>query len=141
MDPRTVNRDRNMLPQVGPKFFRDGDAVMFEFVIDSGNVIGPREATRGDQAKHPTAWSAFVEAGGLDPLDRDGQGGIGGSLPVESQEVVPVEAAPEPPAFVVASEDEPEGVRPATEAEIAERFTPADEPAPKRKYTRRKVDA
>lgn len=41
----------------GPRFFRDGDDVMFEFVIDGSNVIGPRKATDADKEKHSRAWA------------------------------------------------------------------------------------
>lgn len=81
MDPRRASTERNMLPQVGASFFRDGDAVMFTFVIDSGNVIGPRPATRADQETHAGAWEAFRKAENLSPLDRDASGDDGGTLP------------------------------------------------------------
>lgn len=96
MDPRRANTERNMLPAVGPKFYREGDAVLFVFVIDPGNVMGPRPATRADQEKHASAWSAFAAAEGVSALDRDATGGDGGSLPQESP-APPVEApAPKP---------------------------------------------
>lgn len=46
----------------GPRFFSEGDQIMFEFAIDGSNKIGPRPATDADKAKHPKAWAAF-EAG------------------------------------------------------------------------------
>lgn len=48
----------------GPRFFTEGDGVMFEFVIDSGNKVGPRPATDADKEKHAAAWAEFngVEA-------------------------------------------------------------------------------
>lgn len=87
MDPRRADTERNILPAVGPKFMRDGDDVLFTFVIDTGNVVGPRPATRADQQKHPGAWSAFCAANGVSALDRDASGAEGGSLPVESAPV------------------------------------------------------
>lgn len=73
-------RDAGAAP--GPKFERnpDGD-VLFTFVIDGSNVLGPRAATAADQAAHPGAWRLFCEAEGVGPLDRDARDGDGGSLP------------------------------------------------------------
>lgn len=113
----TKMTERNMLPKVGASFFRDPDgAVLFQFVLDTSNVIGPRPARRSDQDQHPGPWAAFVAAEGLSSLDRDASGEAGGSLPVES--VVPVEAVAThvPPEFDEAT---------------------LPEPAPKRKYTRK----
>lgn len=59
MDPRRAQTERNAHFTRGPRFFRGPEAVMFEFVIDAGNVIGPRPATKADQAKHPAAWREF----------------------------------------------------------------------------------
>jgi hypothetical protein len=98
MDPRSATTERNMIPAVGPQFFRGEDAsVQFQYVIDSGNVIGPRPATRADQEKHAGAWSAFAAAAGVSGLDRDASGGDGGSLPAEPERpAAPVQAsAPE----------------------------------------------
>lgn len=80
--------ERDIKPAVGPKFFRDGDQVMFQFTIDTANVIGPRPATRGDQEKHAGAWAAFIAAEGVSSLDRDASGEDGGSLPVEVADAV-----------------------------------------------------
>lgn len=96
MDPRRANTERNMLPTVGPAFFVEGDGpVQFQFIIDPGNVVGPRPATRADQQKHPEAWSAFAAASGVSSLDRDAKGGNGGSLPAD----------PTPPATAVEAPD------------------------------------
>jgi hypothetical protein len=62
MDVRRARSERNMLPLVGPSFFRDGEAVLFQFVIDPGNVIGPRPATDADKIKHAAAWAVFGES-------------------------------------------------------------------------------
>lgn len=80
----TVNRDRNLLPNPGATFFREkeGGEVLFRFVIDAGSTIGPRPATRADQERHPEAWAAFSQA---HPLDRDGDGQPGGSLPADPE--------------------------------------------------------
>lgn len=52
--------ERNMLPQRGASFFRDpGGEVLFQFVVDTSNVIGPRPMTKADREKHPAAWDAF----------------------------------------------------------------------------------
>lgn len=84
MDPRTAKTERDMLPAVGAAFWREGETVMFRFVIDPGNVVGPRPATRADQQKHAGAWSAFAAASDVSALDRDASGEDGGSLPQES---------------------------------------------------------
>lgn len=53
--------ERNMLPQRGASFFRDPDGqVLFQFVVDTSNVIGPRKATKADTEKHTEAWSRFA---------------------------------------------------------------------------------
>lgn len=80
-DPRRAETERDLAPKVGPTFFKDGDITMFRFVIDTGNVVGPRPATRADQEKHAEAWSAFAAREDVSPLDRDGSGEEGGSLP------------------------------------------------------------
>jgi hypothetical protein len=84
MDPRRAKTERNMLPTVGAKFYREGKDVLFCFVIDPANVVGPRPATRADQEKHAGAWAAFRAADGVSSLDRDAKDGAGGSLPAES---------------------------------------------------------
>jgi hypothetical protein len=80
--------ERDIKPAVGPTFFRDGAQVMFRFVIDTANVIGPRPATRSDQDKHPGAWAEFCRAEEVSPLDRDASGEDGGSLPVDVVDAV-----------------------------------------------------
>ena len=60
MSEHTTAIERNIMPKVGPRFFREDDAVMFEFVVDPNNIIGPRRALSTDSAKHQQAWSAFV---------------------------------------------------------------------------------
>lgn len=92
MDPRRAKTERNMLPTVGASFYRDGDDVLFVFVIDPGNIMGPRPATRADQQKHAGAWAAFCAADDVSALDRDASGEDGGSLPSESPVVVAVQA-------------------------------------------------
>lgn len=138
MDPRTAKTERNMIPGVGPAFFRGDDGtVCFRFVIDTGNVIGPRPATRADQEKHAAAWSAFAAAEGVSSLDRDASGGDGGSLPAEPESpAAPVEAKPERIVEVVHSSAnaEPKGAEAATELEAA--APPAKKP--RKPYTRRK---
>lgn len=45
----------------GPRFFMENGTIMFEFVIDHGNVIGPRPATQADYDKHKAAVDDFME--------------------------------------------------------------------------------
>lgn len=72
--------ERNMLPQRGASFFRDPDGeVLFQFVVDTSNIIGPRKASKADSEKHSEAWSRFVH--GEQP--REPEPVIGGSLTVE----------------------------------------------------------
>lgn len=75
----SLERDRMAI--AGPKFERVDGEVMFKFVIDGGSVIGPRPASKTDQANHAGAWSEFCAAEGVSHLDRDADGQIGGSLP------------------------------------------------------------
>lgn len=72
--------ERDSLPSIGGAFWREDDVVQFRFVIDPGNVIGPRPATRADQENHAGAWAAFCAAEEVHPLDRDAKDGPGGSL-------------------------------------------------------------
>lgn len=92
--------ERNAMPAPGPRFFRgDDERVMFEFVIDSGNIIGPRPATQVDQDKHVGAWRLFADAvGAAGPLDRNASGAPGGSLPATDEAAAALAAAePAPP--------------------------------------------
>lgn len=75
----------------GASFVADPEtgAAMFRFVVDASNVIGPRRATKRDQAEYPGEWARF-EAGRAkadQPLgtDRDGDGHKGGGLPDSSE--------------------------------------------------------
>ncbi len=71
----------------GARFFREGGAVMFQFGIDPNNVIGPRLATRRDKLDFPGSWEAFQAEENPENqaplLDGDGDGKVGGSLPVK----------------------------------------------------------
>ncbi len=119
--------ERNALPKVGATFYRDDEGqLMFQFVVDPSNIIGPRPATRADQEKHAGAWAAFVAAEGVSALDRDASGSVGGSLPAESP-TVPIQA---PVEAVFKHYDGYEKLNILPE-------DPAPEPPPKRKYTRR----
>lgn len=122
MDPRRAKTERNMLPTVGAKFYREAGEVLFAFVIDPANVMGPRPATRVDQQKHAGAWAAFCAADGVSALDRDASGTEGGSLPVESPEPVAVQ----------------EPVSEVMPGDYADKARELAAPKPKRKYTRRK---
>ena len=86
-----VLSERNIMPARGPRFFREGGEVLFQFVIDTTNILGPRPATRRDQQEHAGAWKAFCDAEGVSALDRDASGSDGGSLPEESPAVDPVQ--------------------------------------------------
>lgn len=75
----------------GPSFLRGEDGkVLFQYVNDPRNVIGPRPATSQDQTNHPGAWAAFQASESAHVLDRDAKDGPGGSLPhtVEASEPV-----------------------------------------------------
>ena len=89
--------ERNILPAVGPNFFRADDLVMFSFVVDASTTIGPRIATRGDQKTHPEAWEAFAAKEKIRLLDRDASGEDGGSLPAS------VLSAPNPDTIAVSA--------------------------------------
>jgi hypothetical protein len=43
----------------GASFFRDGDVIMFKFVLDSSSMVGPRKATKADQDQNPGEWQLF----------------------------------------------------------------------------------
>ena len=96
-DTARTRAERNALPPVGARFFREGAEVRFTFVIDTANVIGPREATRQDQERFPDEWAVFLAADASSPLDRDGDGLAGGSL-VASPAPAADEPAPPPKA-------------------------------------------
>jgi len=72
----------------GASFSRneEGD-VLFSFVLDAANVIGPRPATAADQEAHPEAWRLFCAREGVGPLDRDARDGDGGSLPASPETI------------------------------------------------------
>lgn len=55
-----VSPERNAMPIRGARFWREGDELKFEFVIDPGNIIGPRPALKADSEKYPEAWQAFA---------------------------------------------------------------------------------
>lgn len=98
--PRAL-AERNVLPQVGPVFFRGDDGqVLFQFVIDTANIIGPRPATRADQERHAQAWGDLCAREALGALDRDGDGERGGSLPQESPAVPIDEQDYQPGEFI-----------------------------------------
>jgi hypothetical protein len=55
--------DRNITVPRGPKFFRGDDGeVMFQFVLDPTNSIGPRPATARDRSEHAEAYRLFASA-------------------------------------------------------------------------------
>ena len=63
--------ERDAMPDKGGHFWMEGGEILFRFVIDSGNVIGPRKATKADAERHPDIWQAFVAQGGLSPAIAD----------------------------------------------------------------------
>lgn len=67
---------------IGARFITGDDGkVNFVYGIDASNMIGPRPATEADKANHVGAWNEFLAALGSGPLDGDGDGSKGGSLP------------------------------------------------------------
>lgn len=122
MDPQRAAMERDMIPSVGARFFREGGEVMFRFVIDTANVIGPRPARPADQEAHPAAWRAFCAADGVGDLDRAAGGAAGASPPAESQPVA-VEEVPGPGGIA-------DG--------LLHSDPPTEKPKATRKYTRRK---
>lgn len=141
MSGMQAQTERNMLPKIGATFFRDDEGdVLFQFVVDSSNIIGPRPATRADQDKHPAAWGSFVAAEGVSALDRDASGESGGSLPSESPAVsVQAPVLHVPPEFDAAQVADPKvDEQDYKPGEIACGPPMAGaEPKTKRKYTRR----
>lgn len=60
--------ERDVLVKVGPHFERGADgAVLFKFVVDTSNVVGPRKATEADKAEHAEAWARFQREGMVAP--------------------------------------------------------------------------
>lgn len=57
-----MTNERVALYTYGPRFFREGDEVMFEFWVDASTRQGPRPMTENDQRAYPDAWAKF-EAG------------------------------------------------------------------------------
>jgi len=76
-------------PLVGEaRFYRDGDVVMFHYVINARNEVGPRPMTARDRSEHAGAYRAFAAAdldaevfNGADPaaFDHNQDGAPGGS--------------------------------------------------------------
>jgi hypothetical protein len=57
--------ERNVLPARGPKFSRGPSGeVLFEFVIDATNIVGPRPAKTTDVRDHGGAFQEFCRDGG-----------------------------------------------------------------------------
>lgn len=76
--------ERQVVFKPGPRFERDGEVVNFVYCLDASSTIGPRPATESDKANHKGAWEEFLAAQGSGPLDGDGDGSDGGSLPHET---------------------------------------------------------
>lgn len=63
MDDTTRARaERDVLPARGASFFLEDGVLMFKFVIDTANVIGPRPAKPADAESYPAEWAAFKSA-------------------------------------------------------------------------------
>lgn len=43
----------------GPRFYGEGDGLMFVNYLDSSTRDGPRAATEADTLEHPAAWALF----------------------------------------------------------------------------------
>ena len=54
--------DRDVGAVRGASFWHDGESLMFRYVIDENNVVGPRPATEADAKAHPQAWAEFERA-------------------------------------------------------------------------------
>lgn len=113
---QTTAIERNIMPQVGARFFRRDDAVMFEFVVDPNNIIGPRSATKADSEKHWGAWTEFTA----------------GEVAPDVVEIVPDAREFEAPAPPITR------VEPLKMDGFAAKLEPQPE-RQKRKYTRREV--
>lgn len=80
-------REIDLLPSRGAKFYRMGNDVRFVLVVDASTIIGPRAATDQDRKNHPAAWHDFAASpqafNGADPeaFNHDGVDGAGGSVP------------------------------------------------------------
>lgn len=103
--------ERNAMPVKGARFWREADEVMFEFVIDPGNIIGPRAAFKADSEKYPDEWAAFTRG--------------------EEPDVAPGAFEPEPAAEPMTR------VEPLAMDGFEARLEPAPEPKPKRAYKRK----
>lgn len=58
---QTRDRERSIGPVVGPSFFKKDGEVFFQYVIDGGNVVGPRRATKRDKEDHAALYAALEE--------------------------------------------------------------------------------
>lgn len=99
MDPRRCQVERNAHFTRGPRFFRHGDGVLFEFIIDASNVVGPRPARIGDVRTHGDEFKAFVREHG--PCSQDEMQALG-------FERVPDSGAAERPLRIPVEFDEPQ---------------------------------
>ncbi len=123
MSEGTTLRERNIMPKVGPRFFRDGDAVMFEFVVDPNNIIGPRPATKADSEKHREAFSEFAAAD---------------APPVKVQSPTPMPTMAVMAERILAAQARAD-LAPTVQAAVRVAKASAAKGKPKRKYTRRKA--
>jgi hypothetical protein len=113
MDTTRARAERDVLPARGASFLLEDGVLMFKFVIDTANTIGPRPAKPADAERYPAEWAAFKSAAPelIEP---------GPAPPAEDP--APVEAA----ALPVAEEEAP--ADPPVEAEELPAEASADEP-------------
>lgn len=45
----------------GPRFYAEGETIMFVLHLDGSTQIGPREATEADIREHTEAYAAFLQ--------------------------------------------------------------------------------
>lgn len=84
--------ERNVIPSRGARFFREGGEILFEFVIDPTNIIGPRKAKERDSVDHAEAWGLFLQSVADEPQDD-------AKAAPEAPEALPEVIAPEPEPF------------------------------------------
>jgi len=54
--------ERNAVPKRGPRFYREGERVLFECVFDRSTTIGPAAVTDAHREAYPREWQAFLDA-------------------------------------------------------------------------------
>lgn len=111
-----LERDFGAAP--GARFFRQGDQVMFVYVVDAGTTIGPRPATARDRAEHAGVYRAFAG----EEMDAAAE------VAPESPHIAPLDMAGE-----VEPADDAAAESPASEFKVYDGYEPlsvTDEPEP-----------